>query len=87
MELPEREIFLAGFGWSGFVSLLIWAIPALTGGPIDANLFDLLFGIIILGFVSHAAYTGTRQNPSTIAVAFAIFAGVFATMQFFVVIA
>lgn len=86
MELPEREIFLAGFGWSGFVSLLIWAVPALTGGPIDANLFDLLFGVIILGFVIHAAYTGTRQNPSTIAVAFAIFAAAFATMQFFAVV-
>lgn len=87
MELPEREIFLAGFGWSGFVSLVVWAVPALTDGPLDANLFDLLFGLIILSFVVHAAYTGSRKNPSTIAVAFAIFAAVFATIQFFAVVA
>lgn len=87
MELPEREIFLVGFGWSGFVSLLVWTIPVIGGAPLDGNLFDLLFGVIILAAVGHAAYTGSRQNPSTIAVAFAIFAAAFATIQFFAVVA
>lgn len=87
MELPEREIFLVGFGWSGFVSLLVWAIPVLGGAPLDGNLFDLLFGVIILAAVGHAAYTGSRQNPSTIAVAFAVFAAAFASMQFVAVVA
>lgn len=85
MELPEREIFLVGFGWAGFVSLLVWAIPILGGGPLDANLLDLLFGVLILAAVIHAAYTGSRQDPSTIAVAFAVFAAAFATMQFIAV--
>ncbi|MFB6221784.1 MAG: hypothetical protein ABEH90_10145 [Halolamina sp.] len=87
MELPEREIFLGGFGWSGLVSLLTWAVPVLGGGPVDANLSDLLFGVLILGAVSYAAYKGTRQSPSTIAVAFAVFAATFATMQLITVVA
>lgn len=87
MELPEREIFLVGFGWSGFVSLLVWTVPVLGGAPLDGNLFDLLFGVVILAAVGHAAYTGSQQNPSTIAVAFAAFAAAFASMQFVAVIA
>lgn len=86
MELPEREIFLVGFGWAGFVSLLIWAFPVVGGAPLDTNLFDLVFGVVILGAVGHAAYTDSRQDPSTIAVALAVFAAAFATMQFFVVV-
>ncbi len=87
MELPERELFLGGFGWSGLVSLLTWGLPAVTGGPVDANLFDMLFGVLILAAVGYAVYTGTRQNPSTIAVAFAVFAATFATVQFLRLIA
>lgn len=82
MELPEREIFLGGFGWSGFVSLLSWAIPVVGGARLGSNVYNLLFGALIFGAVVHAAYTGRRQNPSTIAVAFAVFAAAFATMQF-----
>lgn len=81
MELPDRKIFLVGFGWAGFVSLLTWLVPAASGGPLDTNLLDLGFGVLILAGVSHAAYTGTREKPSTVAVAFAIFAAFFATVQ------
>lgn len=87
MDLPEREIFLVGFGWAGFVSLLTWLVPVVNGAPLDANVLDLLFGVFILAAVGHAAYKDTRQNPSTIAVAFAVFAAAFATMQLLAVIA
>jgi hypothetical protein len=86
MELPERKIFLGGFGWAGFVSLLTWVVPVVSGGPLDANLLDLVFGVLILAAIGNAVYKGGRQNPSTIGVAFALFAATFATMQFFTVI-
>lgn len=82
MDIPERKIFLVGFGWAGVVSLLTWLLPVLTGGPPDANLVDLGFGVLITAAVGHAAYTGTRQDPSTLSVAFAVFAAFFATTQF-----
>jgi hypothetical protein len=81
MELPDRKIFLVGFGWAGVVSLLTWLVPVAAGGAFNTNLLDLGFGALILAGVGHAAYTGTRENPSTVAVAFAVFAAFFATMQ------
>lgn len=82
MDLPERPIFLAGFGWAGVVSLLTYLLPVLSGGALDANLVDLGFGVLITGAVGHAIYTNSRQNPSTVSVAFAVFAAAFATTQF-----
>ncbi|AEN05192.1 hypothetical protein [Halolamina sp.] len=81
MELPDRKIFLVGFGWAGLVSLLTWLVPVAAGGAFNTNLIDLGFGVLILGGVGHAAYTGARENPSTVSVAFAVFAAVFATVQ------
>ena len=81
MELPERQIFLVGFGWAGLVSLLTWVVPVTSGGAFNANLMDLGFGVLILGGVTHAVYTGARENPSTVSVAFAVFAAFFATVQ------
>jgi hypothetical protein len=87
MELPERDIFFVGFGWAGFVSLLTWVVPVAAGAPLTTNLVDLAFGVLILAAVGHAAYTGGRQNPSTIAVAVAVFAAAFATMQLLAIVA
>jgi hypothetical protein len=82
MDIPERKVFLVGFGWAGLVSLLTYVIPVVAGGPLDANLIDLGFGVLITAAVGHAAYTGTREEPSTLSVAFAVFAAFFATTQF-----
>lgn len=86
MDLPERELFLGGFGWAGVVSLLTWLIPLVGGGPPDANLFDLLFAVLILGFVGRALYTGDRQQPTTFSVALSVFVAAFATIQFFLIV-
>jgi len=82
MDIPERKVFLVGFGWAGVVSLLTYILPVVAGGPLDANLIDLGFGVLITGAVGHAIYTGSRQQPSTLSVAFAVFAAFFATTQF-----
>jgi hypothetical protein len=87
MDLPERAIFLVGFGWAGFVSLLTWLVPVAGGAALTTNVVDLAFGVLVLAAVGHAAYTGSRQNPSTIAVAFAVFAAAFATMQLLTIVA
>lgn len=87
MDLPERELFLGGFGWAGVVSLLTWLVPVAGGGPLDANLFDLVFAALILGVVGHAVYTGNRQEPSTLSVALSMFVAAFATIQFLLIVA
>ena len=87
MELPERTVFLAGFGWAGLVSSLTWLVPVASGGPLTANLVDLGFGLLVLAAVGHAIYTGSREHPSTISVVFAVFAAAFATVQLFAVLA
>jgi len=86
MDIPERELFLGGFGWAGVVSLLTWLVPVATGGPLEANIFDLLFAVLILGVVGRAIYTGSRQQPTTLSVALSVFVAAFATMQFFFVV-
>lgn len=86
MDVPERTIFLAGFGWSGVVSLLTYLLPVVGGGPLEANLADLGFGVLITAAVGHAIYTDSRQNHSTLSVAFAVFAAVFATTQFLAIV-
>lgn len=82
MEIPERKVFLAGFGWAGVVSLLTYVLPVVAGGPLDANLVDLGFGVLITAAVGHAIYTESRQDPSTLSVVFGVFAAFFATSQF-----
>lgn len=86
MDIPERTLFLAGFGWAGVVSLLTWLLPVLGGGPLDANLFDLAFAVLILGIVGRAVQTGSRQNPSTLSVALSVFVAAFATIQFLLIV-
>lgn len=86
MDIPERELFLGGFGWAGVVSLLTWLLPVALGGPLDANVFDLVFAVLILGVVGRAVYTGKRQDPSTLSVALSMFVAAFATIQFFLIV-
>lgn len=87
MDIPEREVFLGGFGWAGVVSLLTWLVPVAGGAPVKTNLFDLLFAVLILGFVGRALYTGDRHEPTTLSVALAVFVAAFATIQFVFVVA
>lgn len=87
MDIPKRSFFLAGFGWAGAASLLTWLIPVLRGAPVGQNGIDLLFGALILGGVGYAVYEGSRQNPSTISLLFALGATIFSTLELVRVIA
>lgn len=81
MDLPERPIFLAGFGWAGVASLLTWAIPVAGGAALSTNAVELLFGVLITAGIGHAVYTGSRKHPSGISVAFAAAAAIFSTLE------
>lgn len=81
MDLPRRTVFLVGFGWAGVASLLTWALPVVSGAPVGQNTMELAFGVLILAGVGHAVYTDTRQNPSSISLAFAFAAALFSTLE------
>jgi hypothetical protein len=81
MDVPERTLFLVGFGWAGLASVLTWLVPFVTGAPVSENGIELLFGVAILAGVSHAVYNDTRHNPSTISLVFAVAAALFSTLE------
>lgn len=81
MDIPERTVFLAGFGWAGVASLLTWLIPVAAGSPPNQHGVELLFGVAILAGVFHAVYTDSRQNPSSISLVFAAGAALFSTLE------
>ena len=81
MDIPERTLFLVGFGWAGVASLLTWLLPFVTGAPVSQNAIELLFGVAILAGVGHAVYNDTRQSPSTISLVFAAAAALFSTLE------
>lgn len=81
MDIPDREIFLAGFGWAGVASLLTWLIPVAGGAPLSQNVIELAFGVLIVGGVAHAIYNDRRANPSGFSLALAVGAALFSTME------
>lgn len=81
MNVSERTLFLVGFGWAGLASVLTWLLPFVTGAPVSENGIELLFGVAILAGVTHAVYTDSRQNPSTISLVFAAAAALFSTLE------
>lgn len=81
MDVPDRTLFLAGFGWAGVASLLTWLLSVVAGAPASENAIELVFGVAILAGIGHTVYNGTRQNPSTISLVFALGAALFSTME------
>lgn len=81
MDVPERTLFLVGFGWAGIASVLTWLLSVVTGAPFGENAIELLFGVAILAGIGHAIYTDSRQNPSTLSLVFAVAAALFSTLE------